>query len=183
MQRILFVILSIVLCFSVLGGCGGSDFITHETAAETQQEQIRWNEYSQTLVLTSRYAKRPVLLYFHLDGCSACDRLEKETFSNRQIIHLINNSYLPIKINASEDQFFDVAEKFNLIEDGRIKFPSVIILSSTKVPKELLKSSGFVEPLAFKAVLESSVKVDELMRLQSDLERLLEIFSQQPIEE
>lgn len=178
MRRILFAILSIIICASTFNGCGGSDYITYEVTAESQQEQINWHEYSQTLFLTARYAKRPVLLYFHLDNCHGCDMMEEETFSNKEIVHLINTSYIPIKVHASEDQFFDVAEKFGLIDNGLAVFPSVIILSSTNNPKELLKSSGFAEPSAFKVVLETLLAVDELMRLEDQLDKLLEQISQ-----
>jgi thioredoxin-related protein len=148
--------------------------MVHNAATEAQQEQVRWNQYSQTLLLTAHYAKRPAIIYFHSEACPACDEMESKTLSNRSIIHLINTEYLPIKISDSEDQFFDVAARFGLVKDGTMMVPAVIILSSTNIPKELARMSGYVDPISFKVVLDTSSTVDTLMRVEADLDRLLE---------
>ena len=142
MRRILFAILCIFLCASVLPGCGGNDYIVHHAATEAQQEQIRWHKYSQTILLTAHYSKRPVLLYFDLDGCPACEKMEK-TFSDRGVIKLINSSYLPIRVNSSEKQFDNLAAQFDLAVDGTIYFPSILVLSSTNIPETITKVSGY----------------------------------------
>ncbi|KKN72151.1 hypothetical protein LCGC14_0413630 [marine sediment metagenome] len=156
-------------------GCSENNYMVHHATVEAEQEQIRWNNYSQTLLLTAHYTKKPALIYFHSDSCSACEDMESKTLSDRKVIYLINNSYVPIRISDSEDQFHDVANRFNLKIDGGVPVPSMIILSSTNIPKEIIRVSGFIDAMTLALVLESSVTIDVLARVEDSIDQLFQL--------
>ena len=41
-----------------------------------------------------------ILIYFYKSHCEFCDRMNKETLNKTEVISLINNNFLPVKING-----------------------------------------------------------------------------------
>ncbi len=168
MRHILFSILFVFLC-SFVTGCGGNDYMVHTAATEQDQAQIRWYEYSQTLFLMAHYTKKPAIILFSSESCGVCKKLEDETLSNRKITYLINKDFLPIKITDKEEQFMDIAARFEVSSA-----PTIIILSSTNIPEELARISGFVDPTSLELALASSSTINTLMGIENDLDNLFE---------
>ncbi|MDP2685297.1 MAG: thioredoxin family protein [bacterium] len=149
--------------------------MTHTAATEAQQAHINWQTYSQELFLTATVAKKPILLYFHTQECWACTRVDKETFLDKKIQHILNNSYIAIDVNDSNEALFtEVALKFSLIKDGGVAVPTIIILSSTNIPTELYKIEGFVSPTDLIAAIQISLALNALEQLNEKLNRSLQ---------
>ena len=45
-----------------------------------------------------------MFLYFWTDWCRYCEKMEKETLSKKEIAAILNEKYIPIKINSDAEQ-------------------------------------------------------------------------------
>ena len=162
-------ILVILFCLLCLFGCS-QQYLVHR--AEALAPNVRWNQYSQNLLLSGHYSKRPMLIYFHSDKCGACKLMDERTLSNEDIVSTINTEYLPISIKDTDEDFVVLASVFNVIENESVTVPTILILSSTNVPQELVKVQGFVKSDFLSLVLQMSKKVDVLMRIDEELKML-----------
>lgn len=176
-MRILLFVCLLLSCF--LFGCG-NDYIVHYAASETASMTIRWNKYSQTLLLTAHYSKRPALIYFGSDRCPPCVKMKEQVFSNSKIVDIINKSYLPIEVDGIEEQFEDLVKRFNCEV-----IPAIIILSSTNIPQEIARVTGLVDVDSLVLILQSSATIDVLMQIEENLDELFlvpEITGEEPEE-
>ncbi|WPR76740.1 thioredoxin family protein [Algoriphagus sp. NG3] len=82
---------------------------TYPSKAFGQQKEIDWISFEE---LDTRLDQDPkkVLIYFYTDWCTYCRKMEKEVFTNPEIVDLINNQYLAVK--------FDAESKENVVFDG-----------------------------------------------------------------
>jgi thioredoxin-related protein len=56
-----------------------------------------------TLEKAKQYAKKynkEILIFFYKKDCEYCEKMEKEALSDMQVINLINNNFLPVKIDS-----------------------------------------------------------------------------------
>ncbi len=65
-------------------------------------ETIKWYSYNEGMSLGKSEQKK-VLLTFFADWCGYCTKMEKETFTNPQIISFLNKNFIPIKVNYDKD--------------------------------------------------------------------------------
>jgi thiol:disulfide interchange protein len=162
-------ILGILFCVLCLFGCS-QQYLVHR--AEALAPNVRWNQYSKNLLLSGHYSKRPMLIYFHSDKCSACKLMDERTLSNEDIVSTVNTVYLPISIKDTDDDFIELAAVFNVIENNGVTVPTILILSSTNIPQELVKIQGFVKSDFLSLALAMSKNVDVLMRIDEELKQL-----------
>ncbi len=96
--------------------------------------QVNWIDYdSEEAKKVSELTDRPYLVYYSLDGCSACEVTSK--YFDLYSIY-INRFYYPLKINCTEDE----CEEVNT-------YPRVEIMSNdgnNKITIEGYMTSGFV---------------------------------------
>ena len=91
------------------------------------KNEIAWSDNLKQAKELSRQTGKPVLLHFYSDTCPPCKMMEKNTFPNPAIIDTIQNSFIPVKLNANrfprEAQMFKVQSvpmDFVLAPDGQI---------------------------------------------------------------
>ncbi len=64
---------------------------------------VRWYGYEDGMSTAKRESKK-VFLYFWADWCPYCDKMEKETLSKKEVVSILNESYIPIRINSEAEQ-------------------------------------------------------------------------------
>lgn len=74
--------------------------------------QIEWKEWGRQAFQQAKKEDKLVLLDIFGKWCHWCKRMEKETYSDRDIINLVNEKFVPIKVNADERP--DINERYNL---------------------------------------------------------------------
>ncbi len=76
------------------------------------KNEITWSDNLRQAQELSRQTGKPVLLHFFSDTCPPCKMMEKITFPNPAITKTIQNSFIPVKLNAKhyprEAQMFNV---------------------------------------------------------------------------
>ena len=76
------------------------------------KNEITWSDNLRQAQELSRQTGKPVLVHFFSDTCPPCKMMEKITFPNPEITKTIQNSFIPVKLNAKhnprEAQMFNV---------------------------------------------------------------------------
>jgi thioredoxin-related protein len=63
------------------------------------QAQISWVSLKKAKVLAKEINK-PILVYFYKKDCQYCDKMKRETLSDVSVINIINNNFVPVKIDS-----------------------------------------------------------------------------------
>ena len=70
-----------------------------------------------TLEKAKQYAKKynkEILIFFYKKDCEYCEKMKKEALSDMQVINLINNNFLPVKINSrTKDTIYYKGTKYS----------------------------------------------------------------------
>ena len=61
--------------------------------------EIDWIPLEKAKEYSKRYNKE-ILIFFYKKDCQYCDKMKKEALSDMQVINLINNNFLPVKIDS-----------------------------------------------------------------------------------
>lgn len=87
-----------------------------------QKKEISWISFEELDRKLDQDQKK-VLIYFYTDWCTYCRKMEKEVFTNPELVDLINEQYFPVKFDAEskEEVLFDGASFRNTGPDNAIK--------------------------------------------------------------
>jgi thioredoxin-related protein len=67
-------------------------------------EEVRWRYDYAAARRESQHSGRPLFLDFSTDWCSPCRRLERTTFRDPQVIQLLNDKYIPVKLDGNKEK-------------------------------------------------------------------------------
>jgi len=67
-----------------------------------EPENIKWYSLSEGMELARRENK-PVFLFVYVSWCDKCKRMEKKIFPDKEVLPLITENFIPIKINPEVD--------------------------------------------------------------------------------
>jgi len=85
---------------------------------------INWNhDFRQALARAGNQGKN-IFLYIFTPKARDCKRFESETFVSPEVISLLNNTYIPLRIDATRDT--TIGYRY-----GIFKAPTILILDST----------------------------------------------------
>lgn len=66
------------------------------------KKEIQWGDNLKQALELSRQTGKPVLLHFYSDTCPPCRMMEKNTFPNPAIVEIVQNSFIPVKLNSKQ---------------------------------------------------------------------------------
>ena len=64
-----------------------------------KQTEIDWIPLQKAKEYAKKYNKE-ILIFFYKKDCEYCEKMKKEALSDMQVINLINNNFLPVKIDS-----------------------------------------------------------------------------------
>ena len=122
---------------------GGMIFISSFSRLEDEPETIRWYTWEEATKLSESHPKK-LLIDIYTDWCGWCKKMDKETFTNAEIIRLVNKDFYAIKLDAEQKEYIQYKEftfKFNAAHgrkgahelavsllDGKMGYPSLVYL-------------------------------------------------------
>ncbi len=116
-------------------------FITPETA--TSDTGIHFLEMSYAEVLEmAKEQEKLVMLFFRLDSCPNCQRMENNTFPDEKVIRYFNENFLSLKINTMSVEGVRANRIYNIKTH-----PGIIFLDSKG--NEVHRTIGFHSPESF----------------------------------
>lgn len=102
--------------------------------------RLNWLTLDEAAAQLSKQ-KKPILVDLYTDWCGWCKVMDKNTYTNEQVIQYIQQNFYPVKLNAETrdtlrwrgktfayNPAYKVNEYAVLITQGKLSFPSTIIL-------------------------------------------------------
>jgi len=65
-------------------------------------QPIAWQEWNETAFARARSEDKPILLDIGAVWCHWCHVMDRESYENSAVAHVINESFIPIKVDRDE---------------------------------------------------------------------------------
>lgn len=125
---------------------------------------LNWNE-----AYNKSYASDKIILIdLYTDWCGWCKKMDKETFTDAEIVELINQYFIPVKLNPEKngETYFYKGQQVTaqqllklLSKDQQLKYPAILIYY--KDNNEIYSEEGFQKANTFKQLLKIYVNHQE----------------------
>lgn len=123
-----------------------------------EKKEIKWHSFDEVAQLAAKEPKM-ILVSVYTDWCGWCKKMDKETFTDRQVIDYINSSFYAVKMNAE-----DTGKKFEfrgreysdatMARTMRVtSYPNFVIMDAAM--ENITQLPGYREPDAFLASLNA----------------------------
>lgn len=154
MKKTVLLLFASMLVLAAFSPAGGEKKKSEDKAPESQIEWLTIDE-AQARAATD---PRPIFVDVYTNWCGWCKRMDKDTFSNPEVVEYVNNNYYAVKLNAeSSDQISYKGEAMSqsrLAGVWRVRgYPTIVLLGSdleTVQPK-----AGYKKPSGFISMLKS----------------------------
>ena len=108
MRRFLICFLAIVFITSVAADvafCSKPSQVENKEKASSPKKKagLVWYKYDEGLAKAKKEKKHP-LVHFYTKWCGWCKKMDKSTFSDQAVIEVLNESYVPIKVNGQSGE-------------------------------------------------------------------------------
>ncbi len=140
----------IVLLSAFFMAGGGSSMKQH------QNGELKWTNFTQGLEEASATNKK-VLIDVYTDWCGWCKRMEKDTYSDKNVESYLSQNYILVKLNAESNQEETVDTMH--VTDAQLAsafgvngYPTTIFLTSDGQP--ITAAPGYMKPDEFIHVLK-----------------------------
>ena len=92
---------------------------------------IKWKNNLDSAFATASTSDKLIMIDFMAEWCPPCKKMDKETFSNTDIINK-SNEFIPIRIDVDKQK--DIAEEYNgnARKYGGIGIPNILFLDKEK---------------------------------------------------
>lgn len=108
------------------------------------KNEISWSDNLRQAQELARQTGKPVLLHFYSDTCPPCKMMEKNTFPNPAIVETVQNSFIPVKLNAK--QYPREAQMFNVqfVPRDIVLSPNGQVIHSAEGGQDVTRYSQFL---------------------------------------
>ena len=65
-------------------------------------QEIQWHTYHDGMA-RGKFENKRVFIHFWAEWCAACKTMEKNTFSDPDVIAALNENFIPVKVNADRE--------------------------------------------------------------------------------
>lgn len=149
--------LTVAAVIIAIGGCSHSKtapwVATVPSATEgppqaTLQDrpQINWVDSPQMATSLAQQFHLPILIFVTSDGCKYCRKMEREVWSNADIISTVETGFVPLKLNAQHNTGFVAAQQIHA-------FPTTLVL--TQDGRLVTSATGCLPPNQLASLLRS----------------------------
>jgi outer membrane protein OmpA-like peptidoglycan-associated protein len=137
----------------------------------TTVEKINWHSFEEAVALNKKNPKK-IFIDIYTDWCGWCKQLDKTTFSDTTIIHLMNKCFIAVKFNAERKDTI-IFNNYTFVNPNPTGFRSPHQLASS-----LLKGSMSYPSMVFlDEKMQMITSVQGYMK-PNDLEPILTYFAQ-----
>lgn len=113
---------------------------TRKKRSSSSNNQINWVHSYENAKERAVLEKRPVMIDFWAEWCTACLELDKTTYADPTIIEFINSSFIAAKIDNTEmnEKSSALLQKYNIVG-----LPTIIFLDAQGKLMNNLTISGY----------------------------------------
>ena len=136
----------------IVVACGG---IVYLLVSIRPTGQIEWIPYDQSVIAQAAEEKRPVILEFYADWCAPCRIMEREVFTDSEVIKLSRN-FVTVRADLTKAQPYHD----QLMDRYQIRgIPLVVFINSDGKEVEQLRIVGLVDKTQFANRLKEFLKI------------------------
>jgi thioredoxin-related protein len=73
-------------------------------------DAIKWHSLTEGLEIARRENK-PILIFIYVNWCDKCQRMDKKVFTSKEVMPLINDNFIAVKINPEVDSVYFKSDK------------------------------------------------------------------------
>lgn len=128
----------------------------------TSVEKVNWYSWDKGYELAKK-EKKPILMFVQATWCDMCKRMDTKTFTNEEVVAIINKNYIPIKLDIDvvmkgKDVFKKDGKEISgkelllsFVPPGPLGIPLNIIIVTDSEKNEMI--SGLKDPIEMKEIL------------------------------
>ena len=105
---------------------------------------IAWETEFEKALTTAKEKNQPLLLYVSMEGCHYCDKMDRETYSNKGVASDVTKSFVAVKVKRNQAQHLVRRYGVNI-------YPTTVIIHPESRRVETIR--GFVGPSQLKSRL------------------------------
>jgi thioredoxin-related protein len=117
------------------------------TDRSASAQDVKWRYDYSAARKEATETGRPLVLDFGTEACFWCKKLDATTFRDPKVVKLLNERFIPVKIDGNKDQRLTAALKI----DG---FPTLIL--ATPDGKVIDRHAGYADVAQFTAMLNKA---------------------------
>lgn len=136
----------------------------HTFISSPQKDKLQWLTLSEAEA-NMNIQKRDIIIDLYTDWCSWCKVMDRNTYTNSDVIQYLQNNFYPVKINAEtrevlhfQGRQFKYNESYRvhdfaiLLTGGQLSYPSTIILPADGSTPQVIP--GYLKPADMELVLK-----------------------------
>jgi len=100
----------VLLVLVGLVSLGFSDKEKKSSKDKTVSGELVWYRYDQGLQ-KAKAEKKPILVDFYTDWCGWCKKMDRDTYANQEVIKLLNDNFIAVKLNAESRNPLEITDK------------------------------------------------------------------------
>ncbi|RYD74946.1 MAG: DUF255 domain-containing protein [Sphingobacteriales bacterium] len=140
----------------------GLSFFAFKPKKETNLQTFEWND---GYPLAAK-KKKLLVVDLYTTWCGWCARMDRDTYTDKDIINLLNEDFVFVKVNPERaDKMYKIdtmtlsgAKLMNLLTNGkRLGFPTTVVIDPVK-NNIVYAESGYQDAATFKKSLEAIKK-------------------------
>ena len=83
------------------------------------QDEIKWHTIDEAIQLASQ-EPRVLVIDVYTDWCGWCKRMDATTFSDPEVVEIMNKHFYPVKLDAEGKEDITIGERtFKFVDNGR----------------------------------------------------------------
>ncbi len=92
------------------------------------QDSIKWHSIDQAIQLASQ-EPRVLVIDVYTDWCGWCKRMDATTFSDPEVIEIMNKHFYPVKLNAEGKEDIVIGDRtFKFVDNGRRGYHEIAVV-------------------------------------------------------
>lgn len=126
--------------------------------ATAQEEKITWYSFEEVIDLVEKDPKM-ILIDVYTDWCGWCKKMDKDTFTDREVVDYVNRNFYAVKLNAEDKnkKFQFRGKEYSEETMARAmrvsSYPNFVIMDAAM--ENITQLPGYREPQPFVAALNS----------------------------
>jgi thioredoxin-related protein len=124
-------------------------------SAPAQTAEVNWRFSYDAARKEARAKGLPMVLDFGTKNCFFCQKMDATTFRDPRVVKVINERFVPLKLDAEEEAVLPIIHGLNQIGVDIRAYPSFVLAAPNG--NILEKLEGYKEPAVFHEILERTL--------------------------